>query len=578
MNIALIATILIGAAALLGAWRTWRAGTARRGLRITLQVVAAVLIYLALFPPRIDERFAAGTLVVLTPGATEEQVSERPGGIATVALPGAVAPRDAEPVPDLGTALRRHPDTARLHVIGSGLPPRDLDAARTLPVEFDATPLPRGIVDVSLPSAIRAGNAFTIAGRVHDVAGGTIELRDPSDAVVARAALPDDGRFALAAQARSAGNAVFTLRVLDAGGATVEDVPQPIAVRPGERLRLIVLAGAPDPELKYLRRWAADAGLELSSRTVLSDGVAMTDGNAALTAEALAGTDLVVIDERAWKTLDANGKDTLKNATRSGLGLFLRVTGEVPDDVAADWRALGFRVRAADVPQSVTLESDFALPAAATTLTRRALMVEADDAAPLLRADDGSALALWRGEGQGCVAIWWLADTYTIALAGDGAAFGTLWSRALATVARARADAEPTLPAESRVDRRSVLCGIPDDAIVEQPDGTHAALTVETDRSGHRCAAYWPVQPGWHALVAGERRWAFYASDAHAARALDLARHAEATNALAGGSVDSLTSATRKVPAPRWPFYVAWLVAAGALWWLERTRARSQEI
>ena len=47
---------------------------------------------------------------------------------------------------------------------------------------------------------------------------------------------------------------------------------------------------------------------------------------------------LVIVDERAWKALDDGAKTSLKNATRSGLVLLLRVTGAVADTVAA----LGF--------------------------------------------------------------------------------------------------------------------------------------------------------------------------------------------------------------------------------------------
>ena len=156
---------------------------------------------------------------------------------------------------------------------------------------------------------------------------------------------------------------------------------------------------------------------------------------------ALAHTDVVIVDERAWKALDATAHERLRAAVRDGLGLLLRVTGALPDDVAADWRTLGFRVRAADVPQTFTLQTPAGGSDASTTLTRRALLVEADDATPLLRGSDGTPAALWRGDGLGRVAIWWAADTYRIALGGDAAAFGTLWSRALATVARARSRA-----------------------------------------------------------------------------------------------------------------------------------------
>ena len=577
MNLALATLLLVALAALAGIWRTWRSAAPYRAARIALQIVAAILLALVLFPPLVDERFSAGTLIVLTPGITDTQMTALPGGVATVALPGVVAPRNVEPAPDLGTALRRHADAARLHVIGGGLPPRDLDAARALPIEFDAAPLRDGIVDVSVPASVRSGSTFAIAGRVHGNAGGRVELRDPASAVIAQAALADGGAFSLDARAKAPGYAAYSLRVLDHAGNASEDLALPVAVQAGDALRVLVLAGAPDPELKYLRRWATDAGIELASRIVLSDGIAMSEGNGALDAASLANTDLVIVDERAWKGLDAGTKSAIADATRNGLGLLLRVTGPLPDAVASEWQALGFRVRAADVPETVSLATSQATPDPAAVLSRRALLVESDDAAPLLRANDGTALALWRGDGRGRIAIWWLADSYRIALAGDASAFGTLWSRALATVARARGNAMPVVPADARVDRRSVLCDLDAAAYVERPDASHVALAVETSGDGRRCAGYWPSVEGWHTLVSGDRRAPFAVRAATAAPALVAMRDADATRSLAGASHASASSATRRIPAPRWPFFVAWLAAAAALWWLERTKAHESE-
>jgi hypothetical protein len=568
MNVALLVAIVIAAAALLGAWRTLGDAKSNRVARIGLQLVAAVLIYLALFPPQADQEFAAGTLVVLTPGASPAQIAHPGDGIATVALPGVAASREIERAPDLGTALRRHPDASRVRVVGGGLPSRDVDAARGVAVDFDAAPLPDGIVDLSMPGSVRAGSVFAIRGRVQGDAGGRIELRDPAGAVVARADLAGDGTFALDAQAKSAGDFVFGLRAIDAKGSTREDLALPVAVQPGDRLSVLVLAGAPDPELKYLRRWAVDAGVDLTSRIVLSEGVALQDGAAALGADALAKTDLVMLDERAWKNLDAGTRQSLANATRDGLGLFLRVAGPLPEAVAGEWRDLGFRVRSADIPQTVSLESGAPDPAA--VLSRRALLVEGDEAAPLVRSNDGGAVALWRTLGRGRVAIWWLADTYRMTLAGDAGAFGSLWSRALATVARAHGVAKPAMPRDARVDQRSVLCGLADGAFVEQPDGTRAPLAIEANG----CAAFWPAREGWHTLVSRDARASFHAAKANAAPALAAARDAEATRMLAGRAHDA-AHAARAVPASRWPFFGAWLLAAALLWWLERSRALS---
>ena len=149
MNATTLAILVLALAAAFGSARSWRDGRPRRAARIALQLVAALLLGLCLFPPTSRERLRDGELVVLTPRATPAQLAATPAGTDDVALPGVDAARAVERVPDLGTALRRHPDVRRLRIVGGGLPARDRDAARGIAAEFDAVPLPRGLVELA---------------------------------------------------------------------------------------------------------------------------------------------------------------------------------------------------------------------------------------------------------------------------------------------------------------------------------------------------------------------------------------------------------------------------------------------
>ena len=576
MNTQWIVAIVLACAALLGAWNTARGVGPRKPLRIVLQAVAALLVYLLLYPPQTEEHFDAGTLVVLTPGIAPEYSAGSASASAVVALPGTPDVGGVEHAPDLGTALRRHPDATRLRIVGGGLPPRDLDAARGFPIEFDAAPLRDGIVELSAPALVRAGGVWKMSGRVQGHAGGRVELRDPAGAVVATAPLAADGTFALSAQAKRAGNALFALRVLDGAGAPIENLSLPIVAREGDAMRVLLLAGAPDPEIKYLRRWAVDAGVQLTSRIAVSDGIALRDGTAMLTPETLAETDLVIVDERAWNALDSNAKTMLTQALREGLGIVLRVAGPVPDEVAAQWQTFGFRIQAADIAQDIALQNMPGTQESPPALTRRAVAVTGGDATPLLRASDGSPVALWRSEGSGRVAVWWLGDSYRLSLGGEPGRFGTMWSEALGTIARARAETAPRMPLDADVNERSVLCDLSEHAFVEQPDGTKVALAIEQQPAGNACAAYWPAEAGWHTLVSANNRWPFHVRSAEEGKALAAARTAVATEFLAGRSTGSAVSA-RPVPMARWPLFLAALLALTVLWWLERGTAQRAE-
>ncbi|MFT3792508.1 MAG: carboxypeptidase regulatory-like domain-containing protein [Rudaea sp.] len=563
MNAPTLVILALGLAAAFGVWRTHGR---HRVLRAVLQPVAALLLYLCLFPPTASEHFAADELVVLTPGVTARQVAALPLAANVVALPGVEAGGAIERAPDLGTALRRHADARRLRIVGGGLPDRDRDAARGRVARFNAAPLPRGLVELDAPAFVLAGHRWRVGGRAEGVAGGRAELRDPAGAVVAAGPLDAQGRFALGATAKGEGDALFALQLFDQKGTRVETVSVPLATRVGAPLRVLLLAGAPDPESKYLRRWAVDAGVALDSRIALSEGIALNEGAVALDVDALRNADLAILDERAWATLDASHRLALIAAVRDGLGLLLRVNGPVPAAVAADWAAFGLRVQAAEAMPPVVLDKTLGLGDPGVTFAPRAFAVEAPRAAPLLRADDGSPVAWSVDAGRGRVVLWLLSDSYKLVLHGEAAAFGSVWSDTFAAVARARGESVPALPDTARVDERAVLCGLAADAAVVDETGTRTPLLVGADR----CAGYWPSVSGWHVLLNSGERWPFPVRTDGEAAGVAAAHAARATRGLLGAAASPAGMATRGVPLPRWPFFLAWLAAAATLWWFER--------
>lgn len=561
----IVTIAILVAATLFGAWRTARSRTAGRVARIVLQMVVAVLFALVLWPPA---RTGGGEVLrVLTPGSTPEQRAPIASAVATVALPGVDAAAGVERVPDLGTALRRHPRVDRIEVIGGGLPARDRDAARAVALQFSEAPLPAGVTELRWPDRIDAGTLWRLSGRVAGVdAGVRVELHDRSGARIGSATPQADGAFAIDARAKAAGAADYVLRVVDSADRVVETVPVGVVVRAGERLRVLVLAGALDAESKYLRRWASDAGIDLRARLAISRGVSVRDGEVTLDAAGLGESDLVIVDERSWSALARADKERLLAAVDDGLGLLLRITGPVPPAVAREWDALGWRLRAADRPQRIALAAQAGSDAAAPDVDQRPLEVTGDAAVALVGAADGTPLAAWRAQGRGRTGVWWLGDTFPLVLRGDAARFGMLWREAVVTLGRARGEAAAAIPHDLRVDQRGTLCGLGGDSAVEAPDGLRTVLAIDPATPG--CAAYWPRQRGWHALVDGDVRTPFRVQGADEAIAIERTATAAATRALVKSpDADALAHA---VPGPRWPWFLAWIGACALLWWRER--------
>lgn len=570
-----IACVLALAALLGGARLLWSLrGTAPRprGWRLAClllaQAAGAGLLWLALFPPAV--RVAAGTLTLFTAGAS--QVASPPVRGIALALPEASArdARGAVRVPDLATALRRHPQATHLQVIGGGLPARDRDAVAGRALAFFPAPLPRGLVELRLPARVAAGRAFRIAGTASGLDGGSAELLDPSGRRGARAAIGASGAFVLDASTRAAGPARWLVRLRDARGAAAGDTPFALDVQPARVLRAVALAGAPNAELKFLRRWALDAGIALDARIDLGGGVRI--GAAATDAAALRRADLLLVDLRSWSALGASGRAAVLSAVDGGLGLLVRATAADGADPRA-LRALGF-ASTPGAARAVRLGAGFvragdavdALP----TLTATVRGLSADDGVVALADAAGTPLAAWRARGRGRVGIAAFDGSYRLALAGRGDAHSETWSRLFAALARPLPQAaDPPAIRAGAPGERSVLCGIGTPAFVTAPDGRRTALRVDPRTGAARCAGYWADAPGWQVLSNGGRDTPFLLA-AHPG--IDARERRDATRALATDRASAGLAATT-APGPRWPWFLAWLLFTAATWWLERSRA-----
>lgn len=613
MSMSVVIAILLALAVLAGSLRQrlrWRHMPAqarpaawRSACMLVLQFVGAALLYMTLFPPvaSIDP----ARMVVMTAGTDAAGArAARAGDAILVALPetGAEAVRDADArrMPDLATALRMHPQARSLHVLGAGLDARDLDAAQGLPIEFTPPPLPSGLVELRAPPRVVSGGMLHVSGRINDIAEGRVELLDPAGHVQDRAGLDDEGRFLLQAPVRASGPAMYRLRLAGDAGSEFE---VPVDARPGDGTRLLLLAGAPNPEVKYLRRWASDAGLRLHSHMALGGGASLGDGTVAFDSRTLSGFDLAIVDERAWAGLGANARSAMLAAVDDGLGLMLRISGKPDAATREAMRQLGFRLGDADpaLDGNVTLDAaatvDRGAAAAEATasagadasptppLARQPHPILAPGSLPLLADASGAVLARWRPSGRGRIAVWNLDQSFRLVLGGHGQRHARLWAEATGTLARPRAAAQPRFDGIARQGQRATLCDFAPGTPLIAADGTR--LHPLPDPAAADCAAVWPTRDGWHRLGDGEGAPLLYVHPADALPGLAARERRDATLRLAAGNTVRRSEGADGIAplpvadaapindvaartAPRWPWFIAWLLASGLLWWLER--------
>ena len=569
---------LLAALALLACWRAFARGRAeawpawRRALVLALQPVLALLLGLALLPPpRPGEPV---TLVLLTAGAQAPATPAR--GETVLALPEAVAAADVPRVPDLASALRQHPAAVRLQVLGEGLTARDQAAASGLPLAFEPSDPPQGIVELAWPTQVLAGARIDVRGRVAGLPGARLELRDPAGRRVALGTIDEAGVFELAADAGEPGPMSFELRLIGDGDAVLGQADLPMQAMAGTPHRLWLLAGAPNPEVRQLRRWAVDAGLDLHSQMALGAGVSIGNGARPVTAATLAETDLLVLDERAWRALGPRGRESVRAAVAEGLGVLLRITGPLSAAERGALRELGFVLEASERARAVALpparSPEAPVDQVVPTLSRWPDTLEAPGGAVLLADANGGALAAWQSLGGGRFGVWLLSDSFRWAQAGYPQAHARLWADAVATLARPRAGTTAALPDYGRVGERAALCGLAEGAELIAPDGSRTPLLPDPATGAATCAAAWPTVAGWHRVSETSGEWAWPVLPADALPGVQAQARREATQRLAAFAPDAATQAGNPapLPGPRWPWWLAWLAATALAWSLER--------
>ncbi|ARZ72715.1 hypothetical protein CCR98_00385 [Stenotrophomonas sp. WZN-1] len=579
--------------------RQLRGNATRRGRQwivIALQLIAAALLYFCLAPPT-RQQPAVG-LVVLGIDAGKAGALPASAG-PLLLLPEAADMPGGQRVPDLATALRQHP-ASTLTLVGAGLVARDRDAVLPRDVRWQLAAPPRGWIALQPPADTAPGARFDVHAQARGVAKARAELLDPADSVVDRADVAEDGRVQLSGIARAEGRSVFQLRLLDAEGHVVDSTPVPQQTLPAAPLRVLVRASAPGPELKYLRRWAADTGIRVQVQADTGAGVSVGDGAVTLEAASLARSDLLLLDERSLAALSAGQLAAVRQALRDGLGVLVRSAGTPAASARQRLQDLGLPVQGDGSSHALELpgDGDSAVlaarrgPLAASTLPTgygeeadrsshnaplpalEALALQAPGSNALLQDVTGKAVGGWRTAGKGRIGLLPITDSWRWVLAGRDDRHGELWSSVVATLARAQGSGDALWSPQtlSWAGERQALCGVQAPLQVFNARGDSVPLIVDGATSALRCAGWWPREAGWQRLQHGDIAVWRYVFDPKDAPALHWQAMIDATTRTLASSTPANTSVMKPVPGSRWPWWLAFVLCASLLWWLERRR------
>lgn len=284
-----------------------------------------------------------------------------------------------------------------------------------------------------------------------------------------------------------------------------------------------------------------------------------------LTAGALAAFDLLIIDSDALQSLSSTELAQVKRSVGEGLGMLI-LLNESPLKVkpVLSFFPGMFASYASDTARVSVRSKKITLPA-------WAFKVNPDAGVVTTLKNRNRILSGYRYHGFGKTGFQLLQETYRLMLEGDSLTYSELWADLIGKTARTknkpfslRIASEFPYYENEPLTVEAISAGT---APVVSNDSIRVALTEDLFVDDRWTGKFWPGEPGWHTLTAGDSiRLMYYVSDKKDWTSL------AATNATIQTSEQSLKTLSEKKmtvafrPVPVWVFYLLFLFSAGFLW------------
>ncbi|MBT1700859.1 hypothetical protein KK083_28465 [Fulvivirgaceae bacterium PWU4] len=284
-----------------------------------------------------------------------------------------------------------------------------------------------------------------------------------------------------------------------------------------------------------------------------------------LTAEALAAFDLLIIDSDALQALSSTELAQVKRSVSEGLGI-LTLLNDSPLKIkpVQSFFPGVFASYASDTAQVGIRSKKFTLPA-------WAFKVNPDADVVTTLKNRNRILSGYRYNGFGKTGFQLLQETYRLMLEGDSLAYSELWAELIGKTARTKSKpfslriiSEFPYYTDEPLTVEAISAGT---APVVLNDSVPISLTEDLFVDDRWTGKFWPGEPGWHTLTAGDStRLKYYVSNKKDWTSL------AATNAMIQTSEQSVKTLPEKkmtvtfTPIPAWIFYLLFVFSAGFLW------------
>ncbi len=488
--------------------------------RLLATLLAIVSLLLLAYPYAGNNETAANKLLLLTNGFIKDSVEiflqqNKNIPVYSIAEEDKKLRIGVKTIVDLKIFSAKH-STDTIHVFGNGFSNEELTALNSHSIIFHSPASKPAITSVYWKQTIETGEQLIVQGKYDNSSTQKIKIvlqafGTNKDSILIPAGMQQS--FQLSTTPLHTGNAVYNL-IVENGNDTLQKEPVPVNVQAIKPLQLLMISASPDFDNTYLKNHLSQQGYQVTTITTVSTNktdrqflnTTAQQGANKLTSTYLEKFDVLITDQDALQKMTTAENAAIRSAIREkGIGLIVKTDAEH----STAFYASSFPIK--KLPQGkepfVMLHSTYAdSNQFKIRLTDPFSIVHANGTQILLHDKQANIYAASSLYGSGKIVATTLQNSFSIALAGDKAAYQQLWWLLLNKAAK-KIDADENWrsspfiafankPVQMQVEKN--------DTAIAKAFAGQTALYLEKDSLLpflYR-GIYWPYQSGWQLMPA----------------------------------------------------------------------------
>ena len=599
--------------------RLAKSSLVRKWSAVLANVASCVLIACLLVDIRKAEDVEAG-MTLLTPGYTGISMPENR---KVLALKNSLSDEEISSLPedttlpesvlDLSSMLTTHPN---IDILGDGLSQQQWnDIENFVSSDFAVNWYPSskrfGLIDITWPRESYVGASNTLSARLQSKKGDEtlyeVSLNEPGGLLLDKVVIRSEELFTLDFRPKIEGQWLYSVQVKElTREAVLLEESIAIDVKEAEPLHVLIKQSSPSFETRHLQNWLGQYGHSVTVLTQISrekhlvqrinierEGGDLADEflrQGQLSDNLLSTVDFVVIDGRAFSSMDTQQQETLSQAVSDGVGVLIFADNSFEQYLNDKERVkprliqgVTLSIHDEDSTQNTAklmrwLNHQTKLPIKASPY-----LLSSAHADTLVYDDENRSVLINRSYGQGHIAVSLINESYQWRTMGENDSYSHYWQSALWLIARAN-HVNYWLPQNHKHlvyvnDSHSVCAMVDYDSNPEMQTDVGSPLTtvmsIQLNQVGLNesfyCAVFWPQIPGWYNLrlmdrngVLFDRQRVFVNNNKHWQAELQRIRHSATKRMSERFKERVIAQSSRTIE--KWPIALLLLSCLTYLW------------